>query len=54
MCKGVKTLPDPPKLYYKYSYSGEKKFYQLIENKNGKLDESQPIDMSDIPLLKTV
>jgi hypothetical protein len=46
----LKTLPDPPKLYYKYSYSGEKKFYQLIENKNGKLDESQPIDMSVIPL----
>ena len=45
----LKILPDPPKLYYKYSYRGEK-FYQLIEIKNGKLDESQPIDMLQIPL----
>jgi hypothetical protein len=42
------TQPLPAKLYYKYSYRGEH-FYS-IENKNGKLDESQPIDMSVIPL----
>ena len=44
------TQPLPAKLYYKYSYRGDKNFYQLIENKNGKLDESQLIDMSAIPL----
>jgi hypothetical protein len=45
----LKTQPLPAKLYYKYSYRNGK-FYQLIENKNGNLDESQPIDISQIPL----
>ena len=45
----LKTQPLPAKLYYKYSYRNGK-FYQLIENKNRNLDESQPIDISQIPL----
>ena len=45
----LKTQPPPAKLYYKYSYR-DGKFYQLIEIKNGKLNESQPIDISQIPL----
>ena len=44
------TQPLPAKLYYKYSYRSDKNFYQLIENKNGILDESKPIDMSAILL----
>jgi hypothetical protein len=45
----LKTLPQPPTLYYKYSYRGEK-FYQLIKFENKGLDQSSPIEMSQIPL----
>lgn len=44
----LKTQPLPAKLYYKYSYRGEK-FYSLIED-NGKLNESKELDISQIPL----
>jgi len=42
----LKTQPPPVKLYYKYSYRGEK-FYQLVKDQKEKLDEKN-IQISDV------